>query len=56
MPVQVIIGDPQRQGSTIQHGDGTGIDIRDGHLVVVSGVDTVAIYAPSRWLRAEVTK
>jgi hypothetical protein len=46
---------------TYEHGAGTGLDVRDGHLIVVtsngaSPTDRIAVYAPGKWERAEVTK
>lgn len=43
---------------THEHGNGTDLDVRDGHLLVTrSGggeKHSVAIYAPGEWQRAEV--
>jgi len=48
---------------THEHADGAGLDVRDGHLIVIRGTSTVtepqhriAIYAPGKWERAEITK
>lgn len=47
---------------TYEHADGNDLDVRDdGHLVVldtagVSKPRQIAIYRPSQWARAEVTK
>lgn len=54
MMVQVGTDD----GSDKKHEGAGGVDVRDGHLFVLSatGADatTVAVYAPARWRRAEV--
>ncbi len=46
-----------------EYGDGTGLDIRENHLIVSTGdaisprvQQRIAIYAPGHWKRAEVTK
>jgi hypothetical protein len=41
-----------------EHSDGTGLDFRDGHLMVTGSapLERLAIYAPGQWERAEVTK
>lgn len=45
-------------GSDKKHEGAGGVDVKDGHLFVLSttGADatTVAVYAPTRWRRAEV--
>lgn len=45
-------------GSDKKHEGAGGIDVRDGHLFVLSttgtATTTVAVYAPNRWRRAEV--
>jgi len=57
MAVKVTGNNPQTKApTTSQHGNGTGIDVRDGHLLVVDGLDQIAIYAPGHWTHAEVTK
>lgn len=60
MAVKVItkVNNENRAGSPAQHGNGTDIDVRDGHLVVIASEPTrrVAIYAPGTWVSAEVTK
>jgi hypothetical protein len=56
MPVKVVSSSPRTRADS-EHQDGTGIDVREsGHLIVMSGVDTVAIYAPNSWVSAEITK
>jgi hypothetical protein len=56
MPVKVVSGNPLNWPDS-EHQDGTGIDVREsGHLIVVTGMDTLAIYRPGSWTSAEVTK
>jgi hypothetical protein len=55
MAVKVILDNSNRTTSSVQHGKGTDINVSDGHLVVISGTDRLALYAPGAWLRAEVT-
>jgi hypothetical protein len=43
------------------HSEGTGVDVRDGHLLVLAGVSVttprqIAVYTPGTWIRAEVTE
>jgi hypothetical protein len=58
MAVTVIIGNPNTQSGKTQHADGADIDIRDGHLVVLSAAPSkrVAIYAPGSWKSAQIAK
>jgi hypothetical protein len=56
MSVTVIGTDAATQDG-VEHGNGIDIAVQDGHLIVVSrGPQTIAIYAPGSWTRAEVTK
>lgn len=42
----------------IDHERGTVLEVKEGHLLVRSGNqgDVVAIYAPDKWIRAEVSR
>lgn len=51
----------KQTNETYDHGNGTGLDVRDGHLIVTKGTSSaqephhrVAIYAPGKWERAEI--
>jgi hypothetical protein len=52
-----VIGTNPRTVSGIDYEAAHNVDVRDGHLYVL-GDDSkkLAIYAPSTWARAEVTK
>jgi hypothetical protein len=56
MAVKVTKGN--QANSVAQHGNGTGIEVREGHLLVTpeGSSKPVAIYAPGTWVSAEVTK
>jgi hypothetical protein len=52
---------PTETNDTHEHADGTGLDVRDGHLFVTVGNGAqpshrIAVYAPGKWDRAEATK
>lgn len=55
MGVNVTIG---RRGTGSDHIEtherGDSINVNNGHLHVVAGADTLAIYAPEKWLSAVV--
>ncbi len=49
--------------ATYEHADGTGLNVSDGHLIVVNNISRtpepqhqIAIYAPGTWERAEILK
>ena len=56
----VVVKVPGNPGQEIEqnHPDGGDIDIKDGHLIVstAGGTRRVAIYAPGKWERAEITQ
>ena len=48
-----------QSSNVAQHGNGTGIEVREGgHLLVFPEASTrpIAIYVPGTWVSAEVTK
>jgi hypothetical protein len=55
-----VYGNPKTHGD-YDHSEGTGVDVREGHLIVQSGASVstprqIAVYTPGSWVRAEVTK
>ena len=56
MPVEVFVpGDVSGEVKSYEHAGGSDIAVTDGHLLVLGGGTTkVAVYAPGKWLRAEV--
>jgi hypothetical protein len=62
MAVKVTGNGPAGQEKILaQHGEGAGVDVRDGHLAVTTDprdepVRWIAVYAPGSWTHAEVTK
>jgi hypothetical protein len=58
MAVKVIIGNPNTESGTVQHGEGETLEINNGHLIVLAGgsMKRIAIYAPGKWNSAEVIK
>jgi hypothetical protein len=52
-----VVGTHQQTQDGVEHADGSGMIVRDGHLFVIeSGDRAAAIYAPGQGLWAEVTK
>jgi hypothetical protein len=65
MAVKVTSGskvtNDSRGNIVTQHPDATGLDVKDGHLLVTVGTGAspdhrVAVYAPGNWISAEVVK
>lgn len=47
---------PSQDLVTENHSRGNKVQVSDGHLFVISGLDVVAIYAPTDWKNAVVKR